>query len=63
MMKKIKEIKVTTINGLDDCLIELVQGIEGDIDKAMLKHGFCRVSSSKSGDSLEFTYRQFAKAL
>jgi hypothetical protein len=60
-MSRIKEINVVTINGLDDCQIELAQKIEKDIDEAMLGNGFCRVASDKSGDSLEFIYRQFAK--
>jgi hypothetical protein len=59
----IKTVKVKTENGLNDCKICLIQGIEKEIDKVMASNGFSRTTTTKSGDYLEFNYRQFGKAV
>lgn len=60
---ELESVTVKTTSGLNDCQIELVQAMEKDIDKAMLKNGFARTTTSKAGDKLLFIYRQFGKAL
>ncbi len=59
----VKEVKIKTNNGLDDCQIGLIQVIEKDLDKIMNRFGFTRTESTKSSDKLSFIYRQFGKAL
>jgi hypothetical protein len=45
----IKTVKVKTENGLNDCKICLIQGIEKEIDKVMASNGFSRTTTTKSG--------------
>lgn len=56
-------LKVALKSGLNDCSIELIQHIEKSVDAVMSKNGFTRTTTSKSGDCVEFNYRQFGKAL
>lgn len=58
-----KEIVVETNIGLDDMQIDLIQGIEQDVDDAMGKNGFCRIGTAKTGNSIALRYRQFAVAV
>lgn len=55
--------QVETDIGLDGSTIEFIQGLEKDIDEAMLKWGFARTESGKESNKLIFKYRLFAKGL
>lgn len=57
-----KQISVRLNTGLDTMTIDWVQQIEQEIDEVMVKHGFCRTTTSKEGQRLEFNYQQFGVA-
>lgn len=53
------EINIITDRGVDTLSIELIQEIEKRLRDAMVPMGFTQVSSTKSGDHVEFKFRQF----
>ena len=57
------KITIETSVGLYGCSIELIRKIESELDAVMVGNGFTRTTTSKSGDSLRFHYRQFGKCL
>jgi hypothetical protein len=57
------DISIQTENGLNDCDIDLVQHIEKELTKVMVRNGFTKTTTTKADDKLIFNYRQFGKAL
>lgn len=53
-------ITVKADRGLNDCSIDFIQHMEKELGAALLQCGFARTTTGKTGDSLEFNYRQFA---
>ena len=55
-------VSVTLDSGLDQHKIEFIQYLEKEIDEVMVQNGFCRTTTTKNGDRIEFNYRQFGIA-
>lgn len=51
-----RQIKIITDEGLDTATIQQISELEVKLDIALAGAKFVRTATSKSGDSIEFTY-------
>ncbi len=56
------KVTIQTNVGLDQCSIEFIQHLEAELDNTMVRNGFDRIGTTKSGDELKFYYHQFGIA-
>ncbi len=57
------KVTIQTDVGLDHYSIEFIHHLEEELDNTMVRNGFSRIGTTKSGDELKFYYHQFAVAL
>jgi len=57
------EVSVQLGSGLNQNQIEFIQHIEKELDDVLVKNGFARTTTTKSGRRVVFNYRQFEIAI
>jgi hypothetical protein len=50
------DLTVTLHFGLDESTIEFIQALEDELDEALMRLGFSRTTSTKSGSLVTFNY-------